>query len=1024
MIHPTMEPDRWRQVEGLYHAALERDPEVRAAFLAEASGGDKELLDEVQSLLEQHTGDSRLDRAVWEPGREPTGTRFAAGTQLGQYRIEAALGAGGMGEVFRARDSRLNRTVAIKISQRRFTGRFKSEARAVAALNHPNIVQIYELGSEAGDDFIVMEFVPGRTLAELLCAAPLDLDQALEYANQIASALAAAHAAGVVHRDIKPGNIIVNDTGVVKILDFGLAKVEQTAVAGDTTVTAGAQTGAGTVMGTAAYMSPEQAECKAVDARSDIFSIGAVFYEMLTGSRAFDGNSTLGVLSKVLRETPRGIRELRPEVPEAIARIVSRCLEKNPALRYPSGREFAGELIACRRPARQVALSTRARVITACVVIAAITSAGWFYYRAWRARWTRNEALPKIQALMMKNDYPAAFELTRTALRYLPDDPQLKQHWSELSLPITFTTTPPGAKVSYRPYGDTTSPWRLLGVTPFDGVRSPGAYVRLRVEKDGSEPEEFATHTFFLQGQNMSLYHAGRVPAGMVPVPAQAPWAGPSDVMPLPDYFLDKFEVTNRQFQQFVDAGGYRDLKYWRDPFRKDGREIPFEQAIASFRDSTGRPGPAGWELGAFPKDHAEFPVSGVSWFEANAYCAYAGKALPTVHHWWKAAGFGIFSDILLFSNFAGKGPARVGAHIGISAFGAYDMAGNVKEWCQNNAGALRAILGGGWNEPSYAYRDEDAQDPFTRASTYGLRCASYQSGAPPAALAAMGGPSRDYSTEKPVSDDTFEIFRRMYAYDKIALDAKTESVDDSNEYWRKEKVSYRAAYGGQRIPAYLYLPKNAKPPYQTVLWVPGGYAWQLRNSETGMGMEYLNFLPRTGRAVLYPVYQGTFERGTGELPWIPGPNAFRETLIQIAKDVSRSVDFLESRPDIQSGRLAYYGISTGGTWGQIFLAVEPRLKTGILAAGGLYSGTAPAEVDVFNFAPRVRVPVLMLNGRYDFAAPSATLQQPMFRLLGTPERDKRHIQFDTGHLIPLQDLMRETLNWLDRYIGPVETNH
>src|SRR6266849_4373601 len=159
-----MEPDRWREVERLYHAALERDPEARGAFLAEASGGDEELVDEVQSLLEQHSGDSRLDRAVWEPKGESTDTRFVAGTQLGQYRIEAPLGAGGMGEVFRARDTRLNRTVAIKISQRRFTGRFKSEARASAALNHPNIVQIYELGSEAGDDFIVMEFVPGRTL--------------------------------------------------------------------------------------------------------------------------------------------------------------------------------------------------------------------------------------------------------------------------------------------------------------------------------------------------------------------------------------------------------------------------------------------------------------------------------------------------------------------------------------------------------------------------------------------------------------------------------------------------------------------------------------------------------------------------------------------------------------------------------------------------------------------------------------------------------------------------------------------
>jgi cephalosporin-C deacetylase-like acetyl esterase len=909
------------------------------------------------------------------------------------------------------------------VSRQPFTGRFKQEARAVAALNHPNIVQVYELGSEDGDDFIVMEFVPGRTLAEVLRSAPLGLDRALDYASQIASALAAAHAAGVIHRDIKPGNIIVTEAGVVKILDFGIAKVQPKA-AGDTLLTSGPQNGARRVLGTAAYMSPEQAEGQAVDARSDIFSAGAVFYEMLTGSRAFEGDSTLGVLSKVLRETPKRLRELRPEAPESLERIVSRCLEKNRALRYPSGRELAGDLAACRPPARQAGSLTRARVATSCVLIAAIACAGWFYYRGWRARWTRNEALPKIEALMMKNDYPAAFDFTRAALRYVPDDPMLKQHWSEVSFPVTVTTTPPGARISYRPYGDAASPWRLVGVTPFANVWVPNAYMRVRLEKDGSEPVEYAVHMSHLQGQNIPLYGAGKIPAGMVSIPAEAQWPGSGEVIPLPEYFFDKFEVTNRQFRQFVDAGGYRDRKYWRDPFRRDGHEIPFEQAVASFRDSTGRQGPAAWELGAYPRDQADFPVSGVSWFEAGAYCAYAGKALPTVHHWRKAAGFSIFSDILLFSNFAGRGPARAGAYTGLSEFGAYDMAGNVKEWCRNEAGPLRAILGGGWNEPGYSYRDDDAQDPFTRGSTYGLRCALYPHGAPPASLAAMSRPVRDYSTEKPVSDKTFEIFRRMYAYDKMSLDAKTESVDDSNEYWRKEKVSYRAAYGGERIAAYLYLPRNVKPPYQTVLWFPGGYAWLLRDSETGMGTEYFNFLPRTGRAVLFPVYQGTFERGGGAaLPWAHGPNAFREALIQMTKDVSRSVDFLESRPDIQSGRLAYYGLSTGGYWGQISLAVEPRLKTGILAGGGLAPGKDPPEIDIFNFTPRIRVPVLMLNGRYDFTVPSATIQKPMFRLLGTPEPDKLLLQFDSGHLIPLQDLKREVLNWLDRYIGPVDTN-
>ena len=234
-----MTPARWQEIERLYHAALDRDPEDRAAFLDAASGEDTELLHEVQSLLDQPSDDSRLERPAWQCKEEAPVSRYAAGAELGAYRIEAPLGAGGMGEVFRARDTRLDRTVAIKVSQRRFTGRFRHEAQSVAALNHPNIVQIFELGSDGSDDFIVMEFVPGRTLTQVLRDAPLSIDQALDYSCQIASALAAAHSAGIVHRDIKTGNVMVNDSGVVKVLDFGLAKMEQADMASDETQNGG-----------------------------------------------------------------------------------------------------------------------------------------------------------------------------------------------------------------------------------------------------------------------------------------------------------------------------------------------------------------------------------------------------------------------------------------------------------------------------------------------------------------------------------------------------------------------------------------------------------------------------------------------------------------------------------------------------------------------------------------------------------------------------------------------------------------
>jgi predicted esterase len=504
----------------------------------------------------------------------------------------------------------------------------------------------------------------------------------------------------------------------------------------------------------------------------------------------------------------------------------------------------------------------------------------------------------------------------------------------------------------------------------------------------------------------------------MVPVPASADWLGANNVPPLPDYFLDRFEVTNRQFQTFVDAGGYRDPKYWHQPFRGNGATLPREQAMAMFRDETGRPGPAGWRLGAFPAGQEDFPVSGVSWYEADAYCAFAGKALPTVPHWRKAAGYGPYSSILLFSNFSSAGPARVGVHGGVSAAGAYDMAGNVKEWCWNSSGELRAILGGGWNEPSYSYNELDAQDPLLRKPVFGIRCALYPSDVTPASLAPLRPPERNYVHEKPINDTTFQVFRSLYSYDPAPLDAQVESVEDSNPHWRAENVSYRAAYGGERISAKLYLPKNAKPPYQTVLWAPGGYAWLMHKRDSEIDSLYFDFLPQTGRAVLYPVYKGTYDR------WIRGGaglSAYRDMLVQFVKDVSRSVEFLESRGDVRRDKVAYYGLSSGAMYGPLALALDPRFRTAILLGGGLFTSKMPAEIDILNFAPRVRVPILMLNGRSDFSLPSETSQKPLFRWLGAPASDKRLLQFETGHMMPVEDIIREALNWLDRYLGPVQ---
>ncbi len=302
-----MRMDRWRRVEQLYHSALEREEPARDAFLREVCRDDEELYSEVRSLLYQ-TECGLLNHNL----------------QLGPYQIVGVLGAGGMGTVYQARDTRLNRMVAIKVSKARFSDRFGREARAVAALNHPHICTLYDVGP----NYLVMEYIEGEPLE-----GPMPVTQALRLAIQMADALEAAHRKGIVHRDLKPGNVLVTKSSV-KILDFGLAKMEETALGDGESTRTQAHTEEGTIVGTIAYMSPEQAQGKPVDARSDIFSFGAVLYEMLAGKHAFRGDTKLAILSAILNLEPDPVSSIREQIPPELERVIARCLRKDPGRRF------------------------------------------------------------------------------------------------------------------------------------------------------------------------------------------------------------------------------------------------------------------------------------------------------------------------------------------------------------------------------------------------------------------------------------------------------------------------------------------------------------------------------------------------------------------------------------------------------------------------------------------------------------------------------------------------------------------
>jgi eukaryotic-like serine/threonine-protein kinase len=959
------------------------------------------------------------------------------GKTIAHYDVLEKLGEGGMGVVYKARDTRLDRIVALKaLPQTRVASpeqaeRLVREAQAASALNHPNIVTIHDLVYEDGSSFIVMEYVEGKPLADLIGEDGLEFNTATNYAAQLADALAAAHAAGIIHRDLKPGNIMVTPGGRVKVLDFGLAKREAPPLDPDTGPTRTALpsdpiTKEGVILGTIAYMSPEQVEGKQLAPSSDIFSFGAVLYEMVTGQRAFRGDSAISTMSAILRDRPAPVRELRPKAPREIDRIVRRCLEKNPEPR-PAASELAAEL---RGPEERAAadLPLRRLALAALILVAIAAVVALLYQRHQKVRWANEAGIAEIEDLIGKQDFTAAFATALEVERYAPDNAALAELWPRVSRQIAFRTDPPGADIYVRENLDVDGEWRLLGQSPIDGVRVPSLFYRWRITKPGYRQVEVADPSGPLWGSRQDdvefkLHEDGSIPQEMVFVPAgSVNWLtfgmtqGRKDVG---EFLLDRCEVTNPQYKQFIDAGGYQKPDYWKHEFVKEGRPLTWDQAMDEFVDETGRHGPATWSLGSYPEGQEDYPVRGVSWYEAAAYAEFSGKRLPTIHHWKSAARPGVASFVIPLANFGGQGPIPVGSSTVVSPAGAFDMAGNVKEWTWNASGDERFVLGGSWNEPTYMFGYPDTRRPFNRSAEIGFRC--YRPIDEPSASLAepVVRTERDYTAEKPVSDDVFRIYLSQYAYDRAPLNPEVELFDDGSRYWSRERATFDAAYGGERMIANILLPKDGRPPFQAVIYFPGQGQFRRTTSENLAGLEHIELFLRSGRAVVYPMYEGCAERPRPEgAP--TGHVAFRDTIIRRTKDLCRTIDYLETRDDIDATKLAFQGVSLGAVHGPIFLAVEQRLVTGILANGGLLGSPLLPEADPLNHAPRVRQPVLMVNGSFDFLFPLDSSQQPLFDLLDTTE--KRHLVSDRGHgsFVYANDEIRVVLDWLDKHLGPV----
>ncbi len=582
------------------------------------------------------------------------------GTTVSHYRIVDEIGRGGMGVVYRAVDVRLGRHVALKFlgqadsrANESRSDRFIQEARACSALDHPNIGVIYEIGETAtGALFIAMAYYDGPTLEHRLRQGPLAIGEVISFGLQIASGLDHAHAAGIIHRDVKPSNIMISRGGVAKIIDFGVAKLAE----------ASRLTTTGAIAGTVAYMSPEQLRGDNLDARTDVWSLGIVLYEMIAGCRPFDGATDAVTLRNILDIDARPFADVRADVPAALQRIVDRALAKAVSHRFDSAAALLTALSAVRveasgrTPTRQLKRWGLAIAIGMGIAVASV-----FGYRAYNVQWAREQALPRILAHADRDSYLEAFALAVRAERYIATDPLLQRAWPRFSTHVTIETTPPGARVYMKPYERPQSEWEPLGTTPILDRRIPRGHFRWKLEHAGYQVVEQARRTgnYTSMGDLRLSWVFDRedvAPAGMVRVPEMtvAPQLSGVDHLPaakLSDFWIDRHEVTNKQFKQFVDSGGYRRKEFWKQRFIVNGHEVTWEEAMSRLHDATGREAPATWALANYPKGQDDYPVTGISWYEAAAYAQFAGKTLPTVYQWSAAAGTRTSPFVVAVSN-------------------------------------------------------------------------------------------------------------------------------------------------------------------------------------------------------------------------------------------------------------------------------------------------------------------------------------------------------------------------------------
>ena len=653
--------------------------------------------------------------------------------------------------------------------------------------------------------------------------------------------------------------------------------------------------------------------------------------------------------------------------------------------------------------------------------------------------WVNNFMLPQVQDFISKDDNVAAWLTSSRINSFAPFFSTISGEDENISALANIRTQQDGVSVSWKAYGQVDD-WRFLGKTPLKPTRLPRGILKFKLEKEGYETTYFSSSNPSLKFYNspfdpgwnlepINLQPQGSVPNGMIYIQGGnfVPALTGSGVDPvfLHPFYIDKFEVTNKDYKEFLDAGGYSNSQYWVEmDFIKDGIALSFEEAKKMMVDSTGMTGPAGWEVGTYLQGTENYPVTGISWYEALAFARYKGNILPPMYHWAKAAFppdeivSPISPKLLKRANFSKEKITNVGQ--GEGAYGTFDMAGNAKEWVWNIFGGRGLTLGGAFDEPTYLASQTAPEPRMNRSLKNGFRTVRLIN---PRDLNPFGDPietqaPRDLSYYKPMSEEVFNVYARSYQVSSSRPKHTEVYIDDSHPVWIKEKISLDVGYNNETMDVLIFKPKNSFGPSSPVIIHPGAnyYTTPPEIDDVNPGEFSLDFLIKSGKTLVWPAWKGSLNR----MPENRSSNEdtlrqFRSQFIAWVDDTDKTLDYLETRSDIDSNNIFYLGMSYGALFNTHTLLFEDRYKGAILYVGGAFP-TYPPLVDGINHLPRIKTPFLMLNGEQDYLVPKSAANF-FFQSTGTPSEDKKIIFYDSGHWpLPRNQMIKETLSFIDQY--------